>query len=533
MKADLSPAGRRANLLRMRSEPFDVLVIGGGIVGAGVARDAATRGFATALVDRGDFASGTSGKTSRLVHGGLRYLRDYRIGLVRDAVRERDVLLRRAPSLVHPLRFTIPVYEGRGPRPLALRVGLVVYDLLSRGKVLPRHAYLRPSAILEAEPRLRSHGLLGGGTYHDAWTDDARLVLAVVRDAANGGAVVANYADVTELVRREGRVQGARVTDRESGETFEVRASVVINATGAGIDSLRGGPTPRGTVRLTKGAHVLLPAGRIGTREAVVLSARDGRAVFVLPWAHLVLVGTTDTDFEGPPNRVVPDARDVAYLLETVNDAFPEANARPEDVVSAYAGLRPLIRGRSSSEDESDVSRAHRIFEDPDGLVSVAGGKLTTHRKMAEDVVDLLGRRIGRRTACVTSLRDLGPSAQALDDIRALGFDGPATAHLASRHAPQELLPWLSEPGARAAISTELPYLWIEVDIAVGSEMALTLADVLVRRVPFFYEAEDQGLSLAADVAGRMARHLGWTASRIEEEVRAHEALIADHRRFR
>ena len=532
MNADLSPRGRAANLARMRSEAFDLLVVGGGIVGAGIARDAAMRGLKTALVDRGDFASGTSGKTSRLVHGGLRYLKSFKIGLVRQAVRERDRLIRGSPSLVRPLAFTIPTYEGRGMGPLTLRFGLWVYDFLSRDKVLPKRRWLTPAKVGEREPGLGDAGLRGGGLYHDALTNDARLVLAVLRSAAEGGAVVANHAEVIEVLRDGGRVSGARIRDRITQDGFELRASVVVNATGVWLDRLRTKADPAPTLRPTKGIHVFLPRKKVGNREAVVLNARrDGRMLFVLPWGPLTLVGTTDTDFGGDPDRVVPTSDDVAYLLEAVNDAFPDAEVHPSDVVSAYAGLRPLIQEGETTE-ESDISRKHEIFEDPDGLLSVAGGKLTTHRAMAEEVVDRVCARLGRAIACSTADAGLGPEAATADELRALGIEETAAQFLSSRHPAADVRPWLGKPSAEDRIVPGLPFLWIEVSIAVESEMAQHLEDVMVRRLGLFHESADQGLGVAAAVAERMGTHLGWDAARQESEIRLYRELVADHRTF-
>ncbi|HYT17902.1 MAG TPA: FAD-dependent oxidoreductase, partial [Thermoplasmata archaeon] len=293
---EFSARTRAANLERMRNEALDVLIVGGGIVGAGVARDAACRGFATALVDRGDFAGGTSGKTSRLVHGGLRYLRNYRFGLVRRAVRERDLLLRNAPGLVHPLPFLIPSYADRGHGRSLLRFGLFVYDFLSREKSLPRRSWFSPREAREHEPQIAEEGLAGAGLYYDAWTDDSRLVLAVVQDAAEAGAIVANHVRVEGLIRREDRVVGARLRDGMTGDSFTMSSRVVVNATGVWLDDLRTGrSTP--TIRPTKGIHIFVPRSKIGNRHALALTAkRDGRVVFVLPWGDLALVGTTDTD---------------------------------------------------------------------------------------------------------------------------------------------------------------------------------------------------------------------------------------------
>ncbi len=529
---EFSARTRAVNLGRLPQETFDVLVVGGGIVGAGVARDAACRGLRTALVERGDFASGTSGKTSRLVHGGLRYLRSRRVGLVRQAVRERDLLLQRAPALVHPLPFLIPAYRGRRPGRWFLRLGLFLYDFLSRDKTLPRRVWLPVDGTREREPRLSPDGLAGAGVYYDAWTDDARLVLAVVKDAARAGAVVANYASVETLLRRESRVAGARLRDPIDGGTFDATARIVVNATGVWLDRLRS-PRPFPTIRPTKGVHIFLPRAKVGNRHALALTARrDGRVVFALPWDELTLVGTTDTDFHGDADRVLPEAADVAYLIEIVNEAFPQGKVTAADVVSAYAGLRPLLRKGRADASESEVSREHAIFEDEDGLISVAGGKLTTHRAMAEDVIDLAVARLGRTTRTSTEELPLGPPAHPLADFTAMGFDETTALHLQGRFAPEDVRRTLATAGAREKIAEDAPHVWAEVEIAVREEMAMTVADVLVRRLGLFYEAPDQGIAAAPDVAERMAGILGWEVTRAARETREYRELVAAHRRF-
>jgi len=529
---EFSARTRAANLQRMRDEPLEVLVVGAGIVGAGVARDAACRGFATALVDRGDFAAGTSGKTSRLVHGGLRYLRNYRFGLVRRAVRERDLLLRNAPGLVHPLPFLIPSYVDRGPGRLLLRFGLFLYDFLSREKTLPRRSWLSPQEAREHEPQIAAERLAGAGLYYDAGTDDSRLVLAVVQDAAKAGAIVANHIQVQGLVRKEDRVVGAHLQDAMTGGSFTASSRSVVNATGVWLDDLRtGGLMP--TIRPTKGTHIFVPRSKIGNRHALALTAkRDGRVVFVLPWDDLALVGTTDTDFHGDPNRVVPDAGDVAYLLDTVNETFPSAHLVPDDVVSAYAGLRPLLR-RGRAKAESDISRDHAIFEDRDGLISVTGGKLTTHRSMAEEVGGLLAHRLGRPQAIVTRDRLLGPPMRPLEEFTDLGFDEETALHLQGRYAAEQVQRHLGAPSATERLVPARPHTWVEVEIAVHEEMAMTLGDVLVRRLGLFYETPDQGVHVAGAVAERIGGILGWDSTRTGREIRAYEDLVRAHQGFR
>lgn len=532
MTEEFSHRTRGANLERLSVGTFDVLVVGGGIVGAGIARDAASRGLRAALVERWDFASGTSGKTSRLIHGGLRYLRNFRLGLVRQAVRERDLLVRQAPALVHPVPFLLPAYRHRGTGRRLLRFGLFLYDFLSRDKALPRRVWLNPKETRTREPGLRPDALDGSAIYFDAWANDSRLVLEVVRDAALTGAVVSNHVEVLKLSRDGRRVSGAEVRDRLTGRTFDVRASVVVNATGVWLDHLRS-PRAAPTLRPTKGIHVFLPRDRIGNRHALALNARrDGRVVFVLPWGDLTLVGTTDTAYRGDPDQVLPDSADVDYLLETVNDAFPASHVGRTDVVSAYAGLRPLLHRRTGGS-ESDISREHAIFEDSDGLVSVAGGKLTTHRAMAEQVVDLVCARLRRPVRSRTSTRVLGPPVEPLEAYRLLGFGEEAARHLQARHSAPQVRSVLETPAARERIVDGMPHVWAEVELALRDEMAMTLEDMLVRRLGIMYEAPDQGVAAAVPVAHRMARTLGWDPDVIEHQVQAYRDLVAAHRRFR
>ncbi|HEY5606089.1 MAG TPA: glycerol-3-phosphate dehydrogenase/oxidase [Thermoplasmata archaeon] len=533
MSEEFSFRTRAENLDRIAREALDVLVVGGGIVGAGVARDAASRGLRTALVERADFGSGTSGKTSRLIHGGLRYLRKFKVGLVRQAVRERDLLVARAPGLVHPLPFVLPAYRDRGPSQRVMRFGLFLYDFLSKDKKLPRRVWLSSAETRAREPRLNPGGLEGAAIYYDAWADDARLVLAVVRDAARAGAVVANHTEVVGVRREGGRVSGAEIRDRLGDWSMEVRASVVVNATGVWLDRLRWlRDVP--TLRPTKGIHIFLPRKKIGNRHALALTARrDGRVVFVLPWGNLTLVGTTDTDFHGDPDRVLPDRDDVAYLLDAVNDAFPESHAGPEDVVSAYAGLRPLLRRGTADASESDISREHSIFEDTDGLISVAGGKLTTHRAMAEQVVDLVCARLRRHVPTRTVAEALGPSLDPLETFMELGFDEETALHLQGRHSAADVRSVLETPVARERIAEGMPHVWAEVALALRQEMATSLEDTMVRRLGLFYEASDQGLSVAVPIAERMAPELGWDVPRVEREVDAYRDLVAAHRAFK
>lgn len=525
---------RRNAIAAMASETCDVLVIGGGIVGAGIAWDAALRGLRVALVERSDFASGTSGRTSRLIHGGLRYLRKFRVGLVRTAARERDRLLANAPGLVRPLRFLVPTRPLGSVGTATLRFGLWLYDALSKEGALPRRRIVRGNVAKELEPKLDGPEGPRAGVYYDALANDARLVLEVVRAAATAGAGIANHVEVTG-VRPEDSGFSVRMVDALASRELVCRARVVVNATGVWSDRTRrlvreGGPN---RIHPTKGIHVFVPRERIGNHEAVVLRAkRDGRVLFVLPWGRLSLVGTTDTTYAGPLDAPIASAGDVGYLLESVNEAFPDAHLTPEDVVSSYAGLRPLLAAKPGSE--SDVSRAHAWFDDG-GMISVAGGKLTTFRVMAAEVVDVACQRLGVAPRTRTERERLGPVFH-LDEIRqgVMAADRDIARRLLSTYHDEALARYL-EGDSRAfqRIDPALPFTWGEVRLVAETEMAMTLEDVLVRRLSVFYEMADQGRSVATAVALLVGAAHGWDQARITSEVEAYGRLIDESRSFR
>jgi glycerol-3-phosphate dehydrogenase len=546
-ESPFSQQTRAAALESMAAEPVDVLVIGGGITGAGIARDAALRGFRTALLDKADFGAGTSSHSSRLVHGGLRYLEQGALRLVFEASRERRVLLRIAPHLVWPLSFLFPVYRGGRVPAWKLRAGMWLYDLLSAFRNARRHRWLRPKRVRKAEPALRDQGLVGAALYYDAQTDDARLVLATVRSAARAGALVANYAEVTNLLKADGRVRGAVARDGLTGESRTIRALVVVNATGPWVDGLRllDDPHAAPLLRLTKGAHVTVPRRRIGNEHAVTLFSQiDGRVIFVLPWGELSYIGTTDTDADGSPDAVRVTAADVTYLLRSANAAFPNAHLVPTDVVSVWAGLRPLLRPpRDDHANPSDVSREHIVVESAGGgggLITIAGGKLTTYRVMARDVVNRVAKRLheldGRPIAAAPPTDRLplpGGEAAELDILveaaRARGVSDATARHLVSNYgseAPAILNLVERDRGLGEPIVAGRPELWAEVTYAVEREMALRLQDVLVRRLHLFYELRDQATVLVTPVAQRMKKLLGWDDVREAEELRDYFSIV-------
>ncbi|HEX3158902.1 MAG TPA: glycerol-3-phosphate dehydrogenase [Gemmatimonadaceae bacterium] len=528
---------RHHTLERLGAERFDVLVIGGGITGAGVARDAALRGLRVALVERDDFGAGTSSRSSRLVHGGVRYLEHGQLGLVFEASHERALLLQLAPHLVRPMAFTWPVYRGaRLPR-WKLGVGLWLYDALARFRNVGRHERLSAAQVLRREPHLRADQLVGGASYWDAGTDDARLTLATALAAAEAGASVANHVAVTALRRSGGRVAGAVVTDRLTGTEHAVSANVVVNATGPWADTILelDGSGGQPAVRGTKGVHLLVPRERVGNTGAVTLvSVVDGRVMFVLPAGAFTIIGTTDTPTTMSPDEVRATQRDVAYLLQSANAAFPDAGLTADDVISAWAGIRPLVASESAGSPASR-SREHELTWSASRLLTVTGGKLTTYRAMAADVVDGVVHELRRHAKEVTSHRvplpggDLG----SLEGERALATTATGDAAVGERLVHAYGSRWRRVWALAAAdhalagrLSPGLPYLKAEVVHAATREMACTLGDVLLRRTHLGFEARDHGESALRATTALLADALHWPLKVRRAQVAAYRAEV-------
>ncbi|MGA2412491.1 MAG: glycerol-3-phosphate dehydrogenase/oxidase, partial [Candidatus Binataceae bacterium] len=396
--ANSPPLGRDGQFARLRNETFDLAIIGGGINGAAIARDASLRGLRVALIDRSDFAGATSSHSSKLIHGGLRYLPQGQLRLVYHALRERERLRRvTAPHLVSPIRFLFPFRAGRHPGRIAMTAGLVLYDLFARTPSGERHRRLSSGAVRELEPALATEGLRGGAVYYDGWGDDARLTIENIIDAAIHGAAIANYAEVQGLVHKDGRLDALAVRDMETDDHFALRARSFINASGPWLDRLRlmDDPAAKPNVRLTKGVHLVVSAERVPVKNALVLTDQAGRIIFVMPHGGWTLIGTTDADFNGDPASVAADAADVDYLVGIVNDAFPVAHLAARDVAYRFAGLR-VLPGNEGGRRPSAVSREEVIVESASGLLSIGGGKLTTHRAIAEKIVDRVLKRLGR-----------------------------------------------------------------------------------------------------------------------------------------
>ncbi|MEU9921090.1 glycerol-3-phosphate dehydrogenase/oxidase [Streptomyces griseoluteus] len=541
--ATLDPARRAEALAEMTERELDVLVVGGGIVGAGTALDAATRGLSTGLVEARDWASGTSSRSSKLIHGGLRYLEMLDFPLVREALKERGLLLERlAPHLVKPVPFLYPL-QHRGWERLYAGAGVALYDVMStargHGRGLPRHRHLSRRRALRVAPCLRKDALVGALQYYDAEVDDARFVATLVRTAASYGAKVANRARVTGFLREGERVVGVRVEDVEGGGEYEIRARQVVNATGVWTDDTQGLVGERGQfhVKASKGIHLVVPKDRIHSSTGLILRTEKS-VLFVIPWGRHWIVGTTDTAWDLDKAHPAASSADIDYLLEHVNSVLAVPLTR-DDVEGVYAGLRPLLAGES--EATSKLSREHTVAHPVPGLVVVAGGKYTTYRVMAKDAVDAAVHGLDRKVA-----------DSVTEEIPLLGAEGyPAmwnareriaersglhvarVEHLLNRYGSMadQLLdliaadPTLGEPLRHAD-----DYLRAEIVYAASHEGARHLDDVLTRRTRISIETFDRGTRSAREAAELMAPVLGWDEDQIAREVEHYEKRVEAER---
>jgi glycerol-3-phosphate dehydrogenase len=479
MKLDPLPdTRRRSALARLTDEPLDLLVVGGGIVGSGVARDAAMRGLRVGLVDRHDFAAGTSSRSSRLLHGGLRYLAQGRLGLVHEASVEKKIVHHIAPHLAEPLGFIFPAYRGEGPPMWQLRIGIKVYDLLCGGRNFQPSRGLSREETLRLLPALKADRLGGAVRYFDALTNDARLTIDTLRSAERHGAIPLNYARFRDA-SRTGAGWLCTLEDRLTGDRHEIRATAIVNATGPWADGL---PHSAVKLRLTKGIHLVVDRARLPVPSAVVIT-EGKRLLFVLPWGERVILGTTDTDYRGAPEDVAVDPDDVAYVLRTVNEYFPSVALREADLVGSWAGLRPLVANPDGSP--SDVSRAYEIRSPEPGWWDITGGKLTTYRLMAEQAVDRVVRHLGVKTT---------PSRTALEPLLPASEVTPLSGILPA-------------PFERAAVEHYVRHEW-----------AVHLVDVMERRSGWLH-SEHPSAGRLEQVATWMAETCGWSAQRRATEI--------------
>ncbi len=522
----------------MSERPLDILVIGGGVTGVGCALDAATRGLRVGLVEQRDLASGTSSRSSKLMHGGLRYLEEKDFALVYEALQERGLHTNRiAPHMVRPVSFLIPL-TGRVWQRLYYGAGVLLYDLMAfaRGKKFPVHRHLSRRKALELAPGLKRSSLIGGILYHDAQIDDARHTVAVARTAARHGAHIATSTRVIDLLKDNGRIVGARVLDVESETEHDIRAKRVINATGVWIDDIQDMAGPSGlSVRAAKGVHIVVPRSAIDSETGVVLRTPTS-VLFIIPWGEYWLLGTTDTKWDLDRAHPAASSADIEYLLEQANAAL-DRPLRRDHVVGVYAGLRPLISGEA--DETARLSREHAVAQPVPGLISIAGGKYTTYRVMAADAIDMavegLGRQIG---ASVTDRVEL-IGADEWDTVKDSGPE------LAARHGLPEAvvkrLLWRHGSGSAAvlALADDQPellevlpgagYIAAEAIYAVRHEGALHLEDVLARRMRISIETIDRGIEIADRVAALIGPELGWSDTDLAGEVeRWHDRVDAE-----
>jgi glycerol-3-phosphate dehydrogenase len=520
-------------LKSLAEDEFDVVVIGGGITGAGVALDAATRGYSVALLERADYASGTSSRSSKLVHGGLRYLQNFDLGLVREALLERSILARIAPHLVRPLPLVVPAFDGARPDRL-MGVGLNLYDVMSLDRERrrkseswspERHRMISGEEVVELLPVLAAREPTGGYLFYDCQTDDVRLVLTVLGEAERFGAVCSNRVGATGLLEGDGRAKGVRAVDHEGGGEFEVRAENVVNATGVWADELRPSELheeaelPR--IRPSRGTHLTLSSADLPLVGGAIVPVGDGRSIFALPWLGRTLVGTTDNDYEGDLTHVRPSPEDISYLLEAVN-AFFASSFGPEDLTGAYAGVRPLISSGDPKK-SVDISRKAELYETSSGMITITGGKLTTFRRMAKHVVDRLVEREAREAPCRTHEIPLGQPVEPGELQRVEGVPEESYAALASRYgyAAHDILGIAAECTELAQpIVPGMPDLLAEAAQAARREQARSVGDVLLRRTRLgLLAARELEGDPAHRVADVLAGELGWSSERRAREI--------------
>jgi glycerol-3-phosphate dehydrogenase len=521
---------RATDLAALADHRYDLVIVGGGIVGAGALLDAASRGLKVALVEQDDIASGTSSRSSRLIHGGLRYLEQLRFGLVREALAERSRLLRLAPHLVRLEPLLFPLYGWPVVQRVFYGSGILLYDLLGSRVDGGFARHLSRRETLDWAPDLRRPGLQGSIVYHDGVEDDARYALAVVCTALGLGARAVTRVRATGVVERDGRADGIRARDLVGGGEFEVRAEAVLDATGVWVAEA-GAPLGSGArVRPSKGAHLVVRRERIRSRTGMTIRI-PGRVVFLVPWPGHWLIGTTDDDFHGPPDRPSADAADVDQILRTVNDTL-DVNLGRDDIVGTYAGLRPLAVSGATGP-TAKASREHRVTREANGVVRIIGGKYTTYRVMGRDAVDaILGREGARaRPSTTEELRLVGAADRAdLDllaaDLARAGFEHDVAARLVDRHGTEaeKVVALGLAQGLGGRLGPGVDAVEAEVAWAVRRELALSVDDVLARRTRLAQELPDRGAAIAPRVAAIMGTALGWDAARQAAEVAAYLA---------
>ena len=545
----LNASTRSDYLDRMAAEAFDVLVIGGGITGLGVALDAAARGYSVALVERGDFGGSTSSKSTKLVHGGIRYLPQFDFALVHEALVERGHLLRNAPFLVQPLAFVLPLYEDARkplgvpitpPRGVGLGLmidaGLLMYDTLAGGRGFARHRRISIEQALTLAPTLRGEGLKEAFIYYDGQTNDTRLVVAALRTATRFGAVVTNYTEVTGFETRDGKLSAAHVRDTLGEREFTIRARHIVNAAGVFAERVAAltGDESKVSLEPSKGVHLVVARDRIsmGDTGVVLPETEDGRILFVLPWEDRALIGTTDTG-SGDLDHPEATPEDIDYLIRHVN-RYMNVNLTRDDLIGVYAGYRPLVRSREKPA--ANLSRTHVVLQEDNGMVTIVGGKLTTYRRMAQDTVDVLARRDAMQIAHPTEKLALSGAInwkQAKLELARrcadLGLDSKIEASLAfnyGSHALEVLDLVEAHPELGERLIGDLPFIRAEVLYACRDEMAMRLEDTLARRMRIELEDRDRGAGVVDEVARLMAAELDWSPATISSETEGYTRAV-------
>ncbi len=535
--SSLNPQQRAEDLSRLAKEHFDVLVIGGGINGVGVALDAVTRGLTVALVEGNDFASGTSSRSSKLIHGGLRYLEQYDFKLVREALHERELLVSSlAPHLVKPVAFLYPLHEKVKERTY-VGAGLALYDAL-RGfkRALPGHKHLSQKTISEIAPSLRTDVVTGAIRYFDAQVDDARHTMMIARTAKRHGAAIITHAKVDSLIKKGKRVTGAVVADLDSKKKINVKASTVIMCAGVWSDQLHKsfGIEPGYEVKMSKGVHITLPGNAIKADEGIIIKTAVS-VLFIIPWKDQWMIGTTDTEYLGDPNEPLADRSDVQYIIEQANRVL-SPRISTEQVIGVFAGLRPLVANKKDV-DTTKLSREHTVDRPVPGFVSLAGGKYTTYRVMAKDAVDMATNDITKLTneSVTSKLPIIGADGywaltQQVDALAArYNLKSETIVHLLNRYGSDisDLLEIISEDRKLATpVSRDLPYLKAEIVYSVISEGAQTVADVMERRTRIWFEAPNFGLDLTQSIADLIAPHLKWKAPQKKASIAEYVKLV-------
>ncbi|MFH1729870.1 MAG: glycerol-3-phosphate dehydrogenase [Pseudomonadota bacterium] len=534
---------RKHNLQILKTKPFDLLIVGAGINGAGAARDAALRGLNVALIDKDDFSSGTSSSSSKLIHGGLRYLETYQFKLIYESSKERRVLQKVMPSLIKPCKFIFPVYKNSKPGIFLISCGMWLYDVLATFRNNGLHKIYNRKSFSVIEPMLNKEGLVGGASYYDCIADDSRLTIENAISAHLNGAVCANYIKASSILSRNQNLSTINAVDTISGDKFEIKAKVIVNCSGPWVDktlsSLKKIESKK--IRPTKGVHFIVKRDKINNNNAIVMKAvKDNRTTFVIPWDKFTLVGTTDTDYDADLDNVYATKKDIEYLIESLNILFPEAKLSKDDIISSYAGLRPLVYEKGKNE--SAVSREHKIFID-DNIVTIAGGKLTTYRPMVKELIDaviknfpFLKEKIIKPVKTSEACLETREEFSYREKLEKTKLTSETTIYLRKNYGKNILYILdliIKNPSLGEKLEEDLPNIKAEVPYAIQHEMSYSLIDFYRRRTQIFLCAKSQGLDSIQFVADQHASALFWDDNKKQEMIDAFKEYFRVHNKFR